>query len=62
MLSTQFEWRRSFRTNIVLDRHPIFHDENDFLNRVDVLGRIAIDGDNVGELSGLDRADAIGPF
>src|SRR4029077_1093958 len=52
----------SFRREIVSENGAVFHHEDDFLDRVDILGRIAVDGDNVGKFAGLNRADAIGPI
>src|SRR5262249_21979894 len=46
---------------IVFEDDAVFHHEDDFLDRIDILRRIAVDGDNVGKFAGLDRADPIGP-
>ena len=38
----------SLRREIVFEDGAVFHHEDDFLDRVDILRRIAVDGDNVG--------------
>ena len=45
---------------IVFEDGAVFHHEDDFFDRIDILRRIAVDGDNVGKFAGLDRADPIG--
>ena len=37
------------------------HDEVDVLEELDVLERVAVDGDDVGPFAGFDRADVVGP-
>ena len=54
-------FRSDRRHEVVLEHDAVFHDEYDFLDGVDVLNRIAVDRDDVGEFPGLDGSDAIGP-
>ena len=51
----------NLRRKIVLEDGTVFHHENDFFDRVDILCWIAVDGDDVRKFAGLDRADAIRP-
>src|SRR6478736_2074003 len=45
----------------VLVNHPALHHERDAFEFRDVAQRIAADRDDIGELAGRDRADAIAP-
>ncbi len=57
MAPISFLWLTSF----VFVDHAGLHDEVDVLEDLDVLERVAVDGDDVGPLAGLDGAGAVGP-
>ena len=54
--------RLLFGREIVLERHAVLHHEDHILDRVDVLRRITVNRDDVGELARFDRADSIRPI
>jgi hypothetical protein len=53
--------RRPLPSLGLLHNSAAFHDEVDFLEQRDIGERVSRDGDDVGELAGVDGADLIGP-
>src|SRR5436190_20968158 len=49
------------RRAVMADDHAAFHHERDTFEQTNILGGIALDGDDVGESSRLERTDAVGP-
>src|SRR5205814_97274 len=52
---------RSLGMTPLLDHLPALHHEHHFVDRRDVFQRIAVDGDDVGVVFRLERADVLRP-